>query len=38
MSQVFYMHYLIYPLLELYELGSKKFDLRIIYLKGMEIH
>lgn len=34
--QVFYMHYFIYPLLELCELSAKEFDL-IIYLEGMGI-
>lgn len=38
MSQVFYIHYLLYPLLELYELRTKKFDLHIIYLEGLGIH
>lgn len=36
--QVFYMHYLIYPSLELCELSAKKFELHFIYLEGMRIH
>lgn len=36
--QVFYTHYLIYPLLELCELGAKEFDLHHIYLEGMGTH
>lgn len=36
--QVFYMHYLIYPSLELCELSAKEFELHFIYLTGMRIH